>query len=118
MLQETCAPIVAVARWRGRCGLGDAAWMARGDASEHHDAPPLPCGAVDDAPPRPPGLRARLARTHGAGALRRVGGELLALVAPPACLACATGLAAAGELLCATCRRELPWLPAPRCGRC
>lgn len=81
--------------------------MACRDAAEH-----------DDEPPRPPGLRERLARTHGAGALRRVGGELLALVAPPACLACATGLAAAGELLCTTCRRELPWLPAPRCGRC
>jgi len=50
--------------------------------------------------------------------LRRAAAELLALVAPPACLACTTGLAGSGELLCGACRRELPWLPAERCGRC
>jgi predicted amidophosphoribosyltransferase len=42
---------------------------------------------------------------------------LIALVAPPRCLACTAGTRA-GERLCAECRAELPWLrdPCPRCG--
>jgi predicted amidophosphoribosyltransferase len=53
--------------------------------------------------------------------------ELVALAAPPACLACGRTLATAGERLCTPCVRGLPWLahPCPRCalprhrgGRC
>lgn len=36
------------------------------------------------------------------------------LLAPPSCLGCGR----AGADLCAACRRALPWLGAPRCGRC
>jgi predicted amidophosphoribosyltransferase len=44
--------------------------------------------------------------------------ELLALVVPPTCAACrAPGLRAA-DVLCAACRRSLPWLPRARCERC
>jgi predicted amidophosphoribosyltransferase len=50
--------------------------------------------------------------------LDRVRAELGAALAPPACLACRAPLAAAGAQLCAGCRRALPWLPEPRCGRC
>jgi len=44
--------------------------------------------------------------------------ELLALVAPPACAACRTPLAAADRLVCGACVRELPWLRGLRCPRC
>jgi predicted amidophosphoribosyltransferase len=44
--------------------------------------------------------------------------EVLALFAPPACAACRCALHGAQEVLCATCRRELPWLRGPRCPRC
>jgi predicted amidophosphoribosyltransferase len=44
--------------------------------------------------------------------------ELLALLAPPACAACGGALVAAAEVLCADCRRALPWLRPPRCPRC
>lgn len=44
--------------------------------------------------------------------------DLLALVVPPTCAVCrAPGLRAA-DVLCAGCRRALPWLPAARCERC
>lgn len=44
--------------------------------------------------------------------------DLLALVVPPTCAACrAPGLRAA-DVLCAACRRALPWLAAARCERC
>jgi predicted amidophosphoribosyltransferase len=44
--------------------------------------------------------------------------ELIALVAPPGCVACGRALARAGERMCAECARALPWLRAgcPRCG--
>jgi predicted amidophosphoribosyltransferase len=48
----------------------------------------------------------------------RLRAELLALLAPPRCLACRAPLPAAGAALCGDCRRALPWLPAPRCPRC
>jgi len=44
--------------------------------------------------------------------------HLLALVAAPQCVACGAGLPGAAEVLCAQCRRALPWLPADRCPRC
>jgi predicted amidophosphoribosyltransferase len=50
--------------------------------------------------------------------LRRLADELLALVVPPACLACRCSLPRAGDPLCPSCRRALPWLPEPRCRRC
>ena len=43
--------------------------------------------------------------------------ELLALIAPPGCLACRRALPRAGDRLCADCSRALPWLRAG-CGRC
>jgi predicted amidophosphoribosyltransferase len=43
---------------------------------------------------------------------------LLALVAPPLCLACRTPLGGPGELLCGACLRGLPWLRGWRCPRC
>ena len=50
--------------------------------------------------------------------LRALADEVLALVVPPACLACRRPLTRAGEVLCACCRRGLPWLPDVRCPRC
>jgi predicted amidophosphoribosyltransferase len=44
--------------------------------------------------------------------------ELVALIVPPRCAVCAAAGGRAGEVLCAACRRALPWLGAPRCGRC
>ena len=44
--------------------------------------------------------------------------ELIALVAPPACVACRAPLGEAGEALCQACRRALPWLRGARCPRC
>jgi predicted amidophosphoribosyltransferase len=49
---------------------------------------------------------------------RRAIAELLALAAPPLCLACRSPLGRADELLCADCLRALPWLRARRCPRC
>ena len=49
---------------------------------------------------------------------RRGLAELLAIVAPPACLACREPLGRAGDLLCAECLRSLPWLRGWRCPRC
>ena len=48
----------------------------------------------------------------------RVLAELLALLAPPACATCRAPLGRADEVLCAGCRRALPWLRGPRCRRC
>lgn len=44
--------------------------------------------------------------------------ELLALLAPPLCVACRAPLPDARRLLCASCLRELPWLGADGCRRC
>ena len=44
--------------------------------------------------------------------------ELLALVVPPACVACRAALARADLRLCAACARELPWLSVDVCRRC
>lgn len=44
--------------------------------------------------------------------------QLLALLVPPACVLCRAPVRPAAEVLCAGCRRELPWLPSPRCSRC
>jgi predicted amidophosphoribosyltransferase len=45
-------------------------------------------------------------------------GELLAIVVPPACVACRSPLPRAELRLCAACTRALPWLPARLCPRC
>lgn len=50
--------------------------------------------------------------------LGRLADELVALLVPPACLACRRPLTRAGEPLCPPCRWALPWLPEPRCPRC
>jgi ComF family protein len=44
--------------------------------------------------------------------------QLLALIAPPGCLACRRSLSRADDRLCVDCSRALPWLRAgcPRCG--
>jgi len=44
--------------------------------------------------------------------------QLLALLVPPACLACREPVPRARDALCALCRDELPWLPAQSCPRC
>jgi ComF family protein len=44
--------------------------------------------------------------------------ELVALIAPPACAACAAPLPAADRLVCAACLRALPWLGRGCCPRC
>jgi predicted amidophosphoribosyltransferase len=44
--------------------------------------------------------------------------QLLAVVVPPACVACRAALPRADLRLCAACVRALPWLPAQRCTRC
>ena len=49
---------------------------------------------------------------------RRGLAELLAIVAPPACVSCREPLRRADEQLCAGCLRELPWLRGWRCSRC
>jgi predicted amidophosphoribosyltransferase len=49
---------------------------------------------------------------------RRGVAELLAIIAPPACVSCREPLRAADELLCVECLRTLPWLRGQRCPRC
>jgi ComF family protein len=49
---------------------------------------------------------------------RRGLAELLAIVAPPACVACHEPLRQADAQLCAGCLRALPWLRGWRCARC
>lgn len=44
--------------------------------------------------------------------------QLLALLAPPVCATCGAPVLPAAEVLCAECRRQLPWLPSARCPRC
>jgi predicted amidophosphoribosyltransferase len=44
--------------------------------------------------------------------------ELLALLSPPACVACRAPLRRGDEVLCAGCGRALPWIRGPRCPRC
>jgi predicted amidophosphoribosyltransferase len=44
--------------------------------------------------------------------------ELLAVVAPPACVACREPVGPADGLLCGGCLRELPWLRGRVCARC
>jgi predicted amidophosphoribosyltransferase len=52
------------------------------------------------------------------GVIARGLSELLAVVVPPACVACRAPLARAQLRLCAECTRALPWLPAWVCSRC
>src|SRR5690349_10485431 len=49
---------------------------------------------------------------------RRGWAELLALLAPPACIGCRASLPAADALLCGACLRGMPWLRGRRCPRC
>ena len=49
---------------------------------------------------------------------RRGLAELLAIVAPPACIACREPLGRAEQLVCADCLRGLPWMRGGRCPRC
>jgi predicted amidophosphoribosyltransferase len=49
---------------------------------------------------------------------RRGLAELLAILAPPACVSCREPLRHADQLLCAGCLRALPWLRGRRCARC
>jgi predicted amidophosphoribosyltransferase len=54
----------------------------------------------------------------GRPAVSGVLGELLGLVAPPACVACGAAMERAVVLVCAPCLRALPWLRGRRCPRC
>lgn len=44
--------------------------------------------------------------------------EIVALVVPPRCAVCSAPGGRAGDVLCAACRRALPWLRARCCERC
>jgi ComF family protein len=44
--------------------------------------------------------------------------QLVALVVPPCCAACRAPGLRAHEVLCAACRRDLPWLTVAACERC
>jgi predicted amidophosphoribosyltransferase len=44
--------------------------------------------------------------------------EVRALVVPPMCVACRTAIGPGSEVLCAACRRGLPWLRGELCPRC
>ncbi len=44
--------------------------------------------------------------------------ELLAVVVPPACIACRAALPRGHLRVCGACVRALPWLPERRCERC
>ncbi len=44
--------------------------------------------------------------------------ELVSLVVPPRCAACRAPGRRAADVLCAVCRRALPWLEQPCCERC
>lgn len=63
-------------------------------------------------------MRHGLAGTLASMDCRTLVGHLLALLAPPACMACRAPLLASTEPLCAPCRRALPWLRGERCPRC
>src|SRR4051794_35782483 len=56
--------------------------------------------------------RAGDARDAAPGRLGTVLSALLALIAPPRCLACDAAVRAASRL-CAACRADTPWLPGP-----
>src|SRR4051794_3660473 len=43
---------------------------------------------------------------------------ILALLVPPRCAACGAPGRRVADVLCASCRRALPWLAAPCCERC
>jgi predicted amidophosphoribosyltransferase len=61
----------------------------------------------------------RVWRRHiSPGSVGRVLLRLLALVVPPACLACRVPLMRPGDDLCLGCRAALPWLPRRTCARC
>ena len=66
----------------------------------------------------PPSCRTARATRHTAFArrLRRCGVIALSLLVPPSCCAC--GAQTGGDVLCAACRRALPWLIGSRCERC
>jgi predicted amidophosphoribosyltransferase len=49
---------------------------------------------------------------------RRALAELIAIIAPPACVSCREPLDRADQLLCPGCLRALPWLRGRRCPRC
>ena len=44
--------------------------------------------------------------------------EIVAIVVPPRCAACGAPGRRAADLVCASCRRKLPWLASPCCMRC
>ncbi len=44
--------------------------------------------------------------------------DLIALAVPPRCSVCGAPAGRADGVLCAACRRALPWLAQPRCPRC
>lgn len=44
--------------------------------------------------------------------------EIVALVVPPRCSVCGALVRRGGAIVCARCRRALPWLPAACCRRC
>jgi len=60
----------------------------------------------------------RGARSGSIGVVHATLAELLALVAPPTCVACGSGVPGAEVLVCAPCLRALPWLRGRRCPRC
>ena len=74
--------------------------------------------AADTARGSAPPADAPPLRRPMAAFARALTAELLAALAPPACLACRAGLHRSHERLCAACRRELPWLTGPHCPRC
>src|SRR4051794_41889930 len=69
----------------------------------------------DDRSPRGSAAGDRDRRTRAAAMTGRVLAELLAAVAPPACVACRAALATAGEAPCAPCRRGVAPAPRARC---
>jgi predicted amidophosphoribosyltransferase len=52
------------------------------------------------------------------GVPRRLAAAFLALLAPPACLACGAPPLRMDDALCPACRAALPWLRGARCARC
>jgi ComF family protein len=86
-----------------------------------------PAGSAASGPDAlgPDGLRTRHDDRRRAALGERVGivvarlrAELVAALAPPACLACRAPLRDPDAPLCAGCRRALPWIRGPRCDRC
>lgn len=50
--------------------------------------------------------------------MRRMIEHLIALAVPPRCAACGAAGRRPADVLCAGCRRALPWLDGPCCARC